>query len=48
MNTLLIKFYLDYVADGSNVNDTAVKNGITNTECFQLVKMGKRLVEVQN
>lgn len=45
MNTKLIAFYLDYVAEGSNIHEFAVKNGITNTECFTLVKMGKRLAD---
>lgn len=45
MNKQLISFYEEYVKDGSNIHLTAEKNGITNTECFNLVKMGKRLSE---
>ena len=44
MNEHLISFYNEYVSTGSNISETATKHGITNTECFQLVKMGERLV----
>lgn len=43
MSEELIAFYNEYVKDGSNISLTAEKNGITNTECFMLVKIGKRL-----
>ena len=36
-------FCNEYVATGSNIAEHAHKHGITNTECFQLVKMGQRL-----
>jgi len=44
MNKQLIAFYNDYVSTGSNIAEHAKRNGITNTECFQLVKMGERLI----
>ena len=44
MNKYLVDFYQEYVANGSNIDAHAKKNGITNTECFQLVKMGERLL----
>lgn len=44
MDKVLIAFYQEYVATGSNVNDFAVKNGITNTDCFLMVKMGEKLL----
>ena len=47
MNKELINFYNDYVKDGSNISVTAEKHGITNTECFLLVNMGKRLSSVK-
>lgn len=43
MDSLLIAFYQLYVKEGSNIHECAIKNGITNTECFQLVKMGEKL-----
>ena len=43
MNEHIIKFYQEYVAKGSNISEQAARHGVTNTECFQLVKMGERL-----
>ncbi len=43
MNKEIIKFYEEYVATGSNISEQAARHGITNTECFLLVKMGARL-----
>lgn len=47
MDKYLIDFYNEYVATGSNIHEHAVNNGITNTECFTLIKMGLRLVDVK-
>jgi hypothetical protein len=47
MDKVLISFYDEYVKDGLNISLTAEKNGITNTECNLLVKMGKRLSEAK-
>lgn len=43
MNKNLIEFYNEYVATGSNISEQAERHGITNAECFQLVKIGERL-----
>jgi hypothetical protein len=43
MKQKLIDFYNEYVADGSNISETAEKNGITNTMCFIMVQFGKTL-----
>ena len=43
MNTELIKFYQEYLEKGSNISEQAARHGITNTECYLLVKMGERL-----
>lgn len=48
MDSLLIAFYQLYVNEGSNIHECAIKNGLTNTECFTLVKMGKRLSDELN
>ena len=45
MNTELIKFYQEYLEKGSNISEQAARHGITNTECFLLVKMGERLTK---
>lgn len=37
------EFYHEYVKTGSNISEQAERHGITNEECFQLVKIGKRL-----
>jgi len=46
MNTIFkdyaIALYNAYVADGSNIDKTAKLNQITNTECFNIVKMGEK------
>lgn len=39
---VLKAFYEQYVAAGSNVTEFAHANGLTPTECFQLVEMGKK------
>lgn len=39
----LVEFYNEHVATGSNISEQAARHGITNTECFQLVKIGERL-----
>ena len=41
MNKQLISFYNDYVSTGSNIAEHAEKNGITPTQCFQLITMGE-------
>lgn len=43
MKQILITLYQAYVASGSSIAKTAEANGITNTECYLLVKIGKRL-----
>lgn len=45
MNEKLIEFYKEFLANESNISVVAEKNGITNAECYQLVKMGERLSE---
>lgn len=46
MNTtfegVLKSFYEQYVAAGSNITEFAQANGLTPTECYQLVAMGKK------
>lgn len=37
------EFYHEYVKTGSNISEQAERHGITNEECFVLVKMGERL-----
>jgi hypothetical protein len=39
---VLKAFYEQYVASGSNVTEFAQVNGLTPTECFQLVAMGSK------
>lgn len=43
MDKVLIAFYQEYVATGSNISEFAQKNGITNTDCYLMVKMGEKL-----
>jgi len=43
MNKELIKFYNDYVANGSNIALTATANGVTPAQCFKLVEYGETL-----
>lgn len=42
MKQTLIKFYEDYVANGSNVSEHAQANGVTNTDCVLMLKMGEK------
>lgn len=46
MDKQLISFYNEYVATGSNITEHAHKNGLTPTECFNLVKIAKRLLNI--
>ena len=47
MKQKLIDFYKEYVANGSNVSEHAVKNGVTNTDCVLMVKMGEKYLSEQ-
>jgi hypothetical protein len=47
MKQKLIEFYNEYVATGSNVADHAEKNGVTNTDCVLMVKMGEKYLSEQ-
>lgn len=42
MKQNLIKFYDDYVATGSNISEHALANGVTNTDCALMLKMGEK------
>lgn len=46
MNKELIAFYNEYVSTGSNITAHAKKNGITNTMCYQLIKMHEQLSKI--
>jgi len=46
MDKNLLDFYNEYVENGSNIHEHATKNGLTNTECFMLIKIGQRLAGV--
>ena len=46
MKNQLISFYNEYVSNGSNITEFAEKNGITPTQCFQLVTMGENYSKI--
>lgn len=48
MNKILINFYNEYVANGSNIAETAKTNGITNAQCFKLSQYGQELKEEED
>lgn len=43
MKLIIIAFYKQFIEEGSSIAKTADMHGITNTECYLLVKIGKRL-----